>query len=160
MTDCILKGKRCTITSSNLGDDRNYVVYLPDDYDKSDERYSVMIVVNANYDPYFAHAASVVQMLSSAARIPPMIVVGIHTTDHAIDFFHVPHPRIPNSGKADDFLSFITEELLPLINETYRTNEFRILYGQSNGGMFTVYSLLKNPESFNSYIAGSPMLGW
>jgi predicted alpha/beta superfamily hydrolase len=160
VTDCILKGEKHTITSSILEDDRKYVVYLPDGYEKSNETYSVLVAVNADYDPYFAHAASVVQLLSSGARIPPMIVVGIHTKDHAVDFFHVPHPKIPNSGKADNFLRFITEEFLPLINEKYRTNDFKILYGQSNGGMFTVYSLLKDPESFNAYIAGSPMLGW
>ncbi|MFW9851062.1 MAG: alpha/beta hydrolase-fold protein [Candidatus Thorarchaeota archaeon] len=159
MTDCILNGEMNTITSSILEDDRKYIVYLPEGYEMSEERYSVLVVVNANYNPYFAHAASVTQLLSGT-RIPPMIVVGIHTPDHAIDFFHVPHPRIQNSGKAEYFLRFITDELLPLIEKTYRTNTFRVLYGQSNGGMFTVYSLLKNPDSFNAYIAGSPMLGW
>jgi predicted alpha/beta superfamily hydrolase len=160
VTDCILKGEKHTITSSILEDDRKYVVYLPEGYEESEEKYALLVVVNANYDPYFAHAASVVQLLSSGARIPPMIVVGIHTTDHAIDFFHVPHPRIPNSGKADNFLRFIKEEFIPLMNENYRTNGFKILYGASNGGMFTVYSLLKDSDSFNGYIAGSPMLGW
>ncbi len=160
MTDCILQGEKHTFTSSILEDDRKYVVYLPEGYEKSEEKYSVLVAVNANYDPYFAHAASVVELLSTGARIPPMIVVGIHTPDHAIDFFHVPHPRIPDSGKADNFLRFINEEFLPLINERYRTNGFKILYGASNGGMFTVYSLLKDSNSFNAYIAGSPMLGW
>ncbi len=160
MNDCIIKCEKLTISSTHLDDDRKYVVYLPYGYEQSEERYSILLVVNANYDAYFAHAASVVQLLSSSGRIPPMIVVGIHTDDHAIDFFPVPHPRIPNSGQADNFLRFVTDEFLPLINRTYRTNDFRILYGQSNGGMFTVYSLLKNPDSFNAYIAGSPMLGW
>jgi len=153
-------GEKHVIESTILGEERKYVVYLPEGYENSKDKYSIMIAVNANYDPYFAHTASVTQLLSGGARMPPTIVVGVHTLDHARDFFPVPHPRIPDSGKADNFLRFLIEEMCPLIEMEYRTNEFKILYGQSNGGMFTVYTLLTKPDSFNAYVAGSPMLGW
>ncbi|MFW9918110.1 MAG: alpha/beta hydrolase-fold protein [Candidatus Thorarchaeota archaeon] len=160
MNEKLTMGENYSIESKILGEERKYTIYLPEDYEKSDERYSVLFVVNADYQAYFVHAASVAQLLFDRGCIPPMIVVGVHTKDHAKDFFPVPHPRIPDSGKADLFLEFILTEIRPLIANSFRTNDFSILYGVSNSGMFTVYTLLTHPDAFNGYIAGSPMLGW
>jgi predicted alpha/beta superfamily hydrolase len=65
------------------------------------------------------------------------------------------------SGKADRFLSFINDELVPDLDKKYRTNKNkRILIGHSLGGYFSLYALhqnLLNKNSiFNGYIAASP----
>ena len=56
-------------------------------------------------------------------------------------------------------LSFIKNELIPYIRQNYRTKDFSILYGMSNSALFAVYALLESPESFDAYIASSPMIG-
>jgi tetratricopeptide (TPR) repeat protein len=67
----------------------------------------------------------------------------------------------PTSGGADHFLRFISEELIPFVDENYRTKSFRILSGMSNSAFFTIYALMENPTLFSAYIASSPtLLGW
>ncbi len=60
----------------------------------------------------------------------------------------------------DSFSKFLREDLIPEINRNYRTNDYKILFGQSNTGLFVLYSLLKQPDLFNAYVVASPMFGW
>jgi len=63
-----------------------------------------------------------------------------------------------NSGGGDAFIEFIVSELIPYIESTYRSAQYRILFGGSLAGMFTIYALFSRPESFNAYIASRPAL--
>jgi hypothetical protein len=90
--------------------------------------------------------------------IPQMIVVSIHNIDRNRDFLPVHVDRIPSSGGAEKFLGFLSEELVPYINENFRSSGFNILLGHSFGGTFAVYSLLTEPDLFTGYIAVSPAL--
>ncbi|MFW9955036.1 MAG: alpha/beta hydrolase-fold protein [Candidatus Thorarchaeota archaeon] len=148
------------IHSEILREDREFIVHVPNEYDKTNERYPVVFVLNSDYPAYLVNAVSTLDLLADAARIPQVITVGIKTPDHAKDLFPVPHPKIPGSGKASEFLRFLVEELIPSIDEQFRTLPHRILYGQSNPGAFAIFSLLAKPDYFNGVIAGSPMLGW
>jgi len=64
------------------------------------------------------------------------------------------------SGGADNFLGFIKNELIPYVNKTYPTNGDNSIWGHSLSGMFVVYTLLKEPTAFKSYIAVDPSLWW
>jgi predicted alpha/beta superfamily hydrolase len=67
----------------------------------------------------------------------------------------------PQSGGAAQFLAFLEQELMPLIDRTYRTNPAdRALLGHSYGGLFAVYTLLHRPQLFQRIVAASPSLGW
>ena len=88
-----------------------------------------------------------------------MIVVGLRNTDRNRDMIPATVSHRPGSGGADKFLAFIREELIPYIRGQYRTKDFSALYGMSNSALFTVYALLQAPETFNAYIASSPMIG-
>ena len=59
---------------------------------------------------------------------------------------------------AEQFLSFIGDELIPQIDKKYRTNQHRILCGKSLSGLFTLYALLTKPQLFDSYVGRSA--GW
>jgi hypothetical protein len=53
----------------------------------------------------------------------------------------------------------LTETILPDIDGAYRTLPTqRCLYGYSWGGFFTLYALLQQPDTFQHYLAGSPVL--
>lgn len=93
-------------------------------------------------------------------------VVGIENTDRQRDLTP-PITKTSTSdrpegkvGGAEQFLSFIAQELLPEIDRTYRTRPTRILIGHSFGGLFACYTLLKRPELFKAYIVASPSLWW
>ena len=94
-------------------------------------------------------------------EMPEFIIVGIKNTDRSKDIFPEEITYRDGSkggGRADQYLDFIREELIPHIDKTYRTENFRVLYGTSNTGFTTVYALFRNPDMANAYIAASATL--
>ena len=70
---------------------------------------------------------------------------------------------MPVSGKADLFLDFLQKELIPVIDQKFRSDTSkRIITGHSLGGYFTMYALLNELKEkkhlFMGYIAASPSL--
>jgi len=64
-----------------------------------------------------------------------------------------------STGGAGVFLSFISDELIPFIEDTYPVSaDDRALAGYSYGGLFTLFALFEKPQLFNRYLAGSPSL--
>ena len=154
-------GERMSLRSSVLGEDRPYWVYTPDGYGGSDEVHPVVYLLDGN--EHFHHTTGVVQFLAAQRRMPGVIVVAIPNTDRERDL----SPRAATDttsrnsftrGGADDFLRFLSDELVPAIDASYRTAPFRILIGHSLGGLFAVYAALSQPDLFDAYIAISPSL--
>ena len=154
----VITAKQLSIHSKVIGEERPVLVHLPDGYEKSKEQYPVVYLLNGGYKARFANTTATIQLLYDTGQIPDMIVIGIEDTDHTRDFF--PIEIKGRGGGADNFLSFLTEELIPLVDSEYRTVPYRILMGASNSGLFTIYALLTKPEAFSAYIAVSPTIGW
>jgi predicted alpha/beta superfamily hydrolase len=163
--------EKITVRSDVLGEDRVVLVWLPEGYDGSSRRYSVLYVLDAEY--FFPQAVSSVQFLSELGYegrqhpIPEMIVVGVVNVDRERDYTpsHAPAQArgrlsFPTSGGAAAFQDFLERELVPLVDSRYRTQPHRILSGWSLGGLFTVYMYLETPELFSRYLAISPSLWW
>ncbi len=75
-------------------------------------------------------------------------------------FAGAPVPAI-KSGRAEQFLSFIREELMPFINARYSSDPAdRIYAGHSLGGLFGCFTLFTRPDTFTRYVIGSPSLYW
>jgi predicted alpha/beta superfamily hydrolase len=67
--------------------------------------------------------------------------------------------RTVQTGGAERFLAFITDELVPFIEAKYHVAaDDRALGGYSYGGLFTLYALFERPGFFQRYFAGSPSL--
>ena len=65
------------------------------------------------------------------------------------------------TGGGPEFLRFLKQELIPLIDQEYRTDPAkRILVGHSHGGGFALFAMLQEPELFRTYIASSPSLDY
>jgi predicted alpha/beta superfamily hydrolase len=59
--------------------------------------------------------------------------------------------------QANDFLTFLVDEVRPALAQSYRMDENdHGLIGHSGGGMFTSYALFARPGAFRRYIIGSP----
>ena len=70
-------------------------------------------------------------------------------------------PGAKKNGGAANFLRFIREELQPFIDKEYPTiPSDRGYFGDSLGGLFGLYALFNEPETFNRYIIGSPSIWW
>jgi uncharacterized protein len=65
-----------------------------------------------------------------------------------------------SSGQATQFLAFIREELFPFIEDTYPVvPSDRGIVGVSFGGLFALYTLFHQPDTFSRYVICSPS-GW
>lgn len=152
-------GERSAVYSRILDEERNIILIEPEDYDQSWE-YPVINLLDTEYSRFFNNDVATLQYLLALERVPKSIMVGVINTIRNRDTLPLRISQRANSGGADNFLDFLTNELQPLIDKEYPTVFPTTLYGASNARIFTLYSLLKNPESFVDYIAISPMIGW
>jgi len=149
-----------TLYSKILEEERKIVIKLPEDYNKSKTTtYPVLFLLDAEGGNSWEKAISVTNKLSSAGKIPEIILVGIHNTNRNRDMIPEKVGHRPGSGGSKKFLQFITEELVPHVKSQFRINNFNILFGGSNAGLFAVYALIEHQEIINAGIAGSPMIG-
>jgi predicted alpha/beta superfamily hydrolase len=151
-------GKYRKFQSAILGGEVTYLVHLPDGYENSKKDYPVIYMMNGQSLASFANAAAALDDLSNE-RIPDMILIGISNTGVAGNYRSCPDNN-GNVQMGDSFGKFLKEDLIPEIKRNYRTNDYRILFGQSNTGLFVLYSFFIQPDLFNTYIVASPMFGW
>lgn len=141
--------------SNILIEDRILLINLPRGYDETTNRFPVLyILYGGNPQGYFAEAVHIVERLNEASRIPDMITVGVQNTDRYRDC--LPINRNGEQGGADNFLKFFTEELIPFVDRSYRTKDFRILLGPQAGAAFGLYTLMENPGLFGLNVVMNP----
>jgi predicted alpha/beta superfamily hydrolase len=163
----IFYGEKHIIHSEIIGEDKEYWVHLPMDYEKSSEKYPVMYITDG--DEHFFLAAGITQFMSSQYITPELIVVAIFHKDRNHDLTPTHCSTYLNgvesdgakvSGGGEKLLEFIEKELVAQIESNYRTAPYRILAGHSLGGLFCVYSYLSRSDLFNAFIAMDPALNW
>ncbi|SEB36456.1 hypothetical protein SAMN04489761_0159 [Tenacibaculum sp. MAR_2009_124] len=166
-------GKKHNISSKVLDETRNYYVYLPTSYKTSQtKKYIVVYVLDGNQSK-FHEVTGIVQSMNSISnlkmQIPEVIVVAIENTDRVKNFTptnslnYLDRENIlsfSSSGGANDFMSFIENELMPHINSIYRTIGKNMIIGHSLGGLFGLHVLLENPTLFQYYILIDPSWFW
>ena len=158
--DDISIGKYRVIHSKVLNEKRTLLVHLPRGYERSKLNYPVLYILDGDWKPSFYKSVAEIEKLTFNGDIPGMIIVAVKNVDRGRDMFPVKVKARPTSGGAEKFLNFFNEELFLFMKKNYRTQNYKILYGASNSGLFTVYSLFQKPDSFNAYIAASPMIGY
>jgi predicted alpha/beta superfamily hydrolase len=135
------------IHSKVLGEDRTLLVRLPEDYGKSDKKYPVLYKLDGAKENFLQAFSAAYYLFDMTENAPELIIVGIENTDRNRDM-------IPDQ-RANNFIQFIKSELIPFVDKNYRTNDFRILCGQSLSSIFALYSFLEQPNLFDAYILGS-----
>jgi hypothetical protein len=156
------------IESGRLGERRPVLVFVPESYTRTQDRYPVLVVVDGD-GPGATQAMSVVNRLADLTRgsIPELVVVTIPNFARSRDLVPA-HPSGKARGSdgepalldshADRFLGFIEHELLPDVDRRYRTHPVRFLHGSSYGGLFGIFAFVTRPQLFRGIIAGSPSL--
>ena len=158
----------CTlvIKSKVLNENRRIYIQLPEGYKDNNKKFPVLFVmdgewlfdlVNAN-QRYYSYDEVTDQ------NIPRMIVVGIENTNRDRDYTPTSNSGIdysfPTSGGADKFLDFIENELIPFLDNRYRTAPHRGIVGWSFSGLFSVYAGISRPDLFNMFLCISPAIWW
>ena len=159
-------GTSYTLHSEILNEDRIYSVSLPESYYEGkaeNKTYPLLIVLDGN--THFRPLSGIVQYLSAAStrnlRIPEMIVIGIENVNRRRDFTpdKVITTRPNDTGGGAAFLSFLENELIPELDQKFRTNTNRILFGHSLGGLLAAHAYMQVESPFNGFIAVDPSFG-
>lgn len=162
----IVIGDTVQLESSTLKESRTLLIAKPAGYSNGTDRYPVLYLLDG--ETHFRYTAAIVDFLAENDRIPKMLVVGIASGDFRKRTHDLTPPSTaesdnrfsPGNGGADAFLSFLAGELIPYVEQTYRTRPYRLLAGHSFGGLFAIYALIMKPKLFNGYIAADPSLYW
>lgn len=152
-------GVKIKIESKILEEERIIVVHTPENYDKTKDNYPVVYLLDGEFS--LLYTAGIVDYLQKNQFMPKVIIVSINNVSRVKDFTPSPSKIIngmPQMGGADNFLSFIADELKPAIEQRYRVAPYSILLGHSFGGLLSIYSQQARPSLFNAHIAISPSL--
>ena len=157
-------GEIRNLKSDALQEERTLNIYLPPGYDTL-SACPVIYLLDGSMNEDFIHITGLVQFFNLTFNMPPAIVVGIANIDRRRDFtFPTDNAGLkkdfPTTGHSAAFIRFLGEELLPFIDETYKTTDTRYIVGQSLGGLLATEVLLKQPSLFTHYLIVSPSLWW
>jgi tetratricopeptide (TPR) repeat protein len=141
--------------SQILNENRTLLINLPRGYNETNISYPVLyILYGGQVEGYFAEAVHIVDRLSVGSKIPEMIIIGVKNVDRYRD--NLPINRNGEPEGAENFLKFFKKELIPFIDQSYRTKDFRILLGPQAGATFSVYALIEEPDFFKVNIITNP----
>jgi predicted alpha/beta superfamily hydrolase len=168
--------------SKTVGDTFTVRVYLPYSYEQTQNNYPVLYLLDGDYS--FGLAVATLAYLNLGANfgmgknVPEMIVVSVGyergvipwlltrvrdftpTADPSFNYNN-PNFHVPESGKADAFLSFLRDDLIPHMESTYRVDSSdRVIATHSMAGVFALHAALSQPGVFGRAILASPFVGW
>jgi enterochelin esterase-like enzyme len=139
---------------------RRCFIYTPPGYDQNtQERYPVLYLQHGGGEDETGWSAQgrvnlIMDNLIAEGRITPFIIV----MDNGTWTLDPPRPRgdgsWPPRGWADTFIKTLLNEIIPMVDNNYRTladREHRAMAGLSMGGMQTRLITLGNPDVF-SYV--------
>ena len=147
-----------------------YLLYiaLPASYHANPLRkYPVLYATDGYYR--FTGLYGLYDQLVKDRVVPEFIIVGIGYAGENQDYRFLrrrdlgpaPVEGTPGSGHAAEFLGSLEQEIIPFVENNYRTDPtHRVLSGISFGGTFSLFTMLTKPELFSGYIAVSPDVSW
>ncbi len=145
--------------SNVLNNKRDIRIYLPESYFNSNKYYPVMYMQDGQgvFSPGGWMAERTYDSLVSSGKIEEVILVGINNTVNRLSEYWPPYPY--GAGTADQYLKFLTDELLPYIEENYRVKKgakYCAILGSSAGGVFAFYAAWVRPDIFGMAACMSP----
>jgi len=143
--------------STKLGETRQLKIQLPRNYEANTNKvYPIVLVLDGDY--LFEPVAGNVDYYSYWEEMPESIVVGIMQSGlRDRDGFYDDTNFFPTETGAN-FFEFIGLELIPYIDQKYRTAKFILAVGHEFTANFINYYLFKDPPLFNGYLSLSPDL--
>lgn len=164
----ILVGEKDSIISKTLNETRHFKIILPSSYKKYTKiTYPVIYILDGDF--LIQSTSGIIEYMSKTGEIPEFIQIYISNSNRTKDFTpsHTTtnyekenDPTLEDSGGGKKFLKFLNLELIPHINQSYRTNSFNTLIGRSFAGLIGGYDYLQTETELNSYILIDPSFWW
>jgi len=162
----LILGKTYKIQSKILKEDRKLNIFTPEGYHPdSSKTYPVIFLLDGSANEDFVHIVGVVQFLTMIEAMPKSIVIGIANVDRKRDFtfpttIKKDKEDFPTTGGSANFINFLANEVMPFVEQKFKTNASKTIIGQSLGGLLATEILLKQSKLFNNYVMISPSLWW
>jgi predicted alpha/beta superfamily hydrolase len=151
-------------------------VATPNRYDRLDQPFPLLLTLDAPW--MFGTVVDATRIMSMSREAPEAVVAGLaFATDDMAEYLRMrarwltPTQYVPPAftgakglvadecGRAAIHQAFVAEQVLPLLDATYRISE-RTLIGHSFSGLFALRWLLDAPEPFARYLLASPSVWW
>ncbi|MBN1154186.1 T9SS type A sorting domain-containing protein [candidate division KSB1 bacterium] len=139
------------IYSTHLRNNRKVRIYLPAEYDENPEKsYPVLLAHDGSEYLSIANANNILDYLIAHDRIVPIIGVFVPPVNRNEEYAF---------SQKDDYMQYILEEVMTMIDTTYRTERdpsLRAMTGISFGGLISTYICYHHPEQFGLCAPCSP----
>lgn len=145
------------IQSKKLNGERNFTVITPGSYESDPtKKYPVLVLLDGEYlaDPF----SGILKYGNYWDDLPEMIIVAIdqnYGETRFNDSNYSEEDGLPADSGAK-FFEFIGFELLPYVQQKYRTLPFRMIAGHDTTAGFLNFYLYKDDPIFNAFISISP----
>ncbi|MDA9087220.1 alpha/beta hydrolase-fold protein [Polaribacter sp.] len=144
-----------SIDSDYLGYSREIKIYLPEGYEKDEEKnYPLAIILDAEYlfDLYVGNAV----LFAAKDKAPKQIIIGINMakTRKKDTYFNTDNGNLTKNNA--DFYNFIKDEVLFEIESSYRTSPFITLIGEGTSANLITTFLGEKTPLINAYICINP----
>lgn len=143
------------LESTFLDSDRIISIYIPEGYEKdSIKNYPLAIVLDEDYmfDIYVGNSI----LFSKKDKAPKQIVVGVSMKDTKGADVSFNRNTGELTASAENFYTFIRDEVLFYMESTYRTSPFITLVGQGYSANLISHFLQENTAFINSFICINP----
>ena len=153
------------VESKTLRRGFDVLVGLPEGYvDSDDGDYPTIYILDGG--ELYPLLRTYYNYLRNSDEVPASILVAVSygsrnfgTGNHRGHDFTAPSAEREHYGGAADFQTFLLDELLPYIEHNYRSaSDRRVIFGQSLGGQFVLFTAQTKPSLFWGYIASNPAL--
>lgn len=139
--------------SQQLGNSREITVFLPPGYAQAGTHRYPTLYVNDGQDQEALQIRETLAKLFQRQQIPPIIVVAVPTNEDRLqEYGTAVCPNTQNLGaKAAEYGRFLTSELMPAINQQFRTSPNPAdsgIFGVSLGGLSAFDIAWNHPEKF------------
>lgn len=144
------------VNSTYLSEIKVVKVYLPKTYEKSERKYPLTIVLDADelFDSYVATS----KLFAKRDKTPEQIIVAISQDIEVFrqrDYGYQLKNSYP-TNLSQNVYEYIAKELIPFMKENYRVANFKTIVGNELTANFANYFLLNKTPVFNGYININP----
>ena len=146
------------LSSENLERDVNVRIYTPVGYDQLSD---LPVVYTSDGNDYWhdemGSLVTILDNLIADGRINPVIVAFVDARDVVTG----ENLRMNELAARDPFAMFVTEELIPYVDENYKTDssrEARVILGTSLGGAMALHIGLNYSDWFGNLAVQSPFM--
>ena len=141
-----------TIETRFKEQDGRITVHLPDSYQEDTAQDYPVLYIPAGRNLNSKTIRRTIDAMTETRKGPEIIVVTSNAYYRALP----PSDIAESNGAAPDYLTHLEAELIPFIEDEYRTSSIRWISGFSSTGIFLLYAMAEAPDLFTGYMFQSP----